>query len=247
MFLSKRVIFTPKLVVFFTGLVLSLPRLLDGEHINAVSLTMVDHLALQSSCPLTEAQLQWRGGAIVGQTVYFRGVAASAGAPGSEFPAAEAWKRDPDLFSWFKARTLIRQRRFAESLPYLKLTKAGHSLLAAGHKTYGVDPACTLFSWALAHEIGGLGPDPDPGLQGVVNYGQVLVRNGQAEAVIAAYERLLLYKPGQLDWRLTLAQSYLAQNRLVDAETVLAPVLNSSTDQRMAAERLLDRYRAQHP
>jgi hypothetical protein len=202
---------------------------------------------VEARCVPLDAQWTWNGGDLPANTSdYGRAVAASFGAPAITEVSADGEQHDPRLVAWLQALHLARQGHAEESVPYFKAAGAGHMFLAAGHATYHSDPVCTVFNWVLAHEIGQVGPSPDPPLTSVKDYVASLIATGQAETVIGAYSRLLTFEPGNADWRLTLAEAHLALQQLPAAEEVLQPLL-SVPNVRDEAEALLRTYRTQHP
>ena len=140
---------------------------------------------------------------------------------GAATPGLDDAPHDARLLAWFQALSLARRGQAAESLPYFKASGAGPMLLGAGHATYHSDPACTVFNWILAYEIGPAGLlDGSP--KSVQGYVDGLIANGQAQVVVEAYSGLLRYEPANAGWRLTLAKAYLALDQLPEAEAVCA-------------------------
>lgn len=196
-------------------------------------------------CAPLDAEWTWSGSQIPAQTNdYVRLVLASLNGA-DENPPEDVEQRDPRLVAWFQALWLARQRQAAQSLPYLRAAGVGRMLLAAGHRTYRSDPACSVFNWLLAHKVGPVGLSPDPSLEGIRGYVGGLLRE-KPEAVKEAYVRLLGFDPDDVEWRLTLAKAHLALGELSAAEEVLQPMLALPAE-RPAAEALLQAYRAKHP
>jgi len=197
---------------------------------------------IEAHCAPLDAEWIWNGMALPkGTSAYLRAATLSIGAQGITEGQSSHEQYEPRLLAWFQALQLARHGQAADSMPYFKMAGVGQVFLAAGHKTYLTDSVCTAFNWVLAHEIGNVGPSPDPPLANVTSYVEGLIANGQAQAVIEAYTRLLTFAPNKNDWRLTLAKAYLTVKQTSMAEHVLQPLL-ASPEGRAAAEALLNKY-----
>ena len=197
---------------------------------------------VEAGCMPLEAQWTWSGTDLPANiSPYLRAAAVSVGASDTAETPRDPERRDPRLLAWFRALQLARQGQTEASMPYLKASGAGQVFLAAGHRTYYTAPACTVVNWVLAYEIGNVSPSPDPPRSSVIVYVEGLIANGQAQAVIDAYTRLLAFEPNKSDWRLTLAKAYLTLKQKSMAEQVLQPLL-TSPEGRNAAEALLNKY-----
>jgi hypothetical protein len=178
---------------------------------NLAAVEVIKHLRpIIARCTPLDAEWAWDGTNLpANSSAYLQAMMMSFGAPGTLEETAYPEHRDPRLGDWARALQLARRGYAEESMLYFKTAGTGYIFLAAGHKTYLTDPACTVFNWVLAHEIGNVGPYPDPPLPNIINYVESLIANGQAQAVIDAYTRLLNFEPHKTEWRLTLDKALL--------------------------------------
>lgn len=221
-------------------------RLAQHLSYNVTAVSVIQQLEpVQARCKPLDPEWVWSDNAVQMQAGnYVNVVLASLGTKDSVSETTA--QHDPRLVAWFQGLRLMRTGQEEQSLSYLRAAGAGRLLLAAGHATYLSDPACTVFDWVLAHDIGSVGPTPDPPLANLNSYVAGLIDNGQPEVVVDAYTRLLKFEPQKSDWRLTLARAHLALDQLPEAEEVLQPVLEIPSD-RTKAEALLQAYRATQP
>lgn len=212
---------------------------------NAASLQTRAHLSRDMECK-ANLGLMWEPADVAPseeQTPYLQALSAAAGAPGAILPGEQWWSRDHRLLYWFRAHALIRQGKYAESLPYLKQAQAGTVLSASGHFILlRHEDACGMFTWLMANEVsdGATGHD-------VASWATSLLDGDHAPVVVQAYTQALTYQPAQVEWRLMLARALLVLDRLQEAQTTLEPVLRlAAPEQQAMARKLIDDYLIQH-
>jgi tetratricopeptide (TPR) repeat protein len=208
-----------------------------AEQHNAGNLEVMSHVSPDGSCYPGNYALKWDGGSFAGNaSPDLAAVASAAGAPGAVFPLD--WNRDAKLLDWLKAVSLIREQKYTESLPHMKSAGSAGMMLAAADDSYGKgDYACALFNRLLAREIG----QPEVADR-ATSWARSLIVNGQAGAVQAAYAEALPYQPDNGDWRLMLANAYLALDKPDDAQAVAQPLFAATPEQQSAINTLFGNY-----
>lgn len=167
---------------------------------NVAALQTLRHLSRSQECA-ANLGLVWTGGGVPGgQSRYLQALSASAGAPGAGISLVQEWQGDPRLLRWFKAQSLIREGKYAESLTYLKEAQAGAMLAAGGHFLLARGKeACAIFTWLLANEItpGITRPDVDD----LTPWALGLLVEKKEDVVIEAYSNALAYQPDNHEWK----------------------------------------------
>lgn len=227
-------------LVSLTLTALLLARVVGSMPVNFNSIDAARNIGIKSGCALSGYNLKGQNntGSAQPQTPYLTALYLAAGKSGSEFPQEAQWSRDPRLYNWFYAQTLIRQQRHAESVAYLKKAEAGQVLLASAHIVgQRGDIACAIFNRLIADEIG-VGNQPND----VEEWAMSFVNSGRADIVIKPYALALTYRPERADWRLVLASAYLILDHVSEAESVLQPLLATGSAE-VAAKKLLEDYK----